>query len=300
MKKLFLPILLLLSGHVLAQQQEELGELRMSPRANVVTYDNENAIEHLSYTGSSLAPSGYGLWLGEKLVGLSHDCYAVTEFDITSLVRFGKSMPLTVRYAGNDDGSLLDPFQAKESANQMPQCILMLKPLLNVQDYTVSADYNPADQSGSYSVEADIFNAKAKGKSYLEVEIWDYKGTHRFEQGDPRMQQYVYQMQVYAELYRKQTGIMPQKAIIYFLNTLGGDYEPRERPGNAVFEVTLDPESVDIAMDDFSDTVAKIEESRRTGIWSPPGTTPPKETCDICDKRWTCTYSQEPHSMRYP
>ena len=53
MKKLFLPILLLLSGHVLAQQQEELGELRMSPRANVVTYDNENAIEHLSYTGSS-------------------------------------------------------------------------------------------------------------------------------------------------------------------------------------------------------------------------------------------------------
>ena len=215
MKKLFLPILLLLSGHVLAQQQEELGELCMSPRANVVTYDNENAIEHLSYTGSSylisladdwtvssdqghhvlsanyefprdwrnyrlyfrmMAPSGYGLWLGEKLVGLSHDCYAVTEFDITSLVRFGKSMPLTVRYAGNDDGSLLDPFQAKESANQMPQCILMLKPLLNVQDYTVSADYNPADQSGSYSVEADIFNAKAKGKSYLEVEIWDYKG----------------------------------------------------------------------------------------------------------------------------
>ena len=132
------------------------------------------------------------------------------------------------------------------------------------------------------------------------VEIWDYKGTNRFELGDPRMQQYIYQMQVYAELYRKQTGIMPQKAIIYFLNTLGGDYEPRQRPGNAVYEVTLDPESVDIAMDDFSNTVSKIEQSRRTGIWSPPDSAPPKETCDICDKRWTCTYSQEPHSMRYP
>ena len=188
MKRLFLPILLLLSGHVLAQQQEEMGDLRMSPRANVVTYDNENAIEHLSYTGSSylisladdwtvssdeghhvlsanyefprdwrnyrlyfrmMAPSGYGLWLGEKLVGVSHDCYAVTEFDITSLVRFGKSMPMTVRYAGKDDGSLLDPLPTNDAAEQMPQCILMLKPLLNVQDYTVSADYNPADQSGS-------------------------------------------------------------------------------------------------------------------------------------------------------
>lgn len=215
MKRLFLPLLLLLSGHVLAQQQEELGELRMSPRANVVTYDNENAIEHLSYTGSSylisladdwtvssdeghhvlsanyefprdwrnyrlyfrmMAPSGYGLWLGEKLVGVSHDCYAVTEFDITSLVRFGKSMPMTVRYAGKDDGSFLDPSPTHDAANQMPQCILMLKPLLNVQDYTVATDYSSADQSGSYSVEADIFNAKAKGKCYLEVEIWDYKG----------------------------------------------------------------------------------------------------------------------------
>ena len=215
MKKLFLPLLLMLCVHVPAHGQEEMGEKRMSPRANVVTYDHENAIERLGYASSSylisladdwsvssdeghhvlttnyefprdwrnyrlffrmIAPSGYGLWLGDNLVGVSHDCYAVTEFDITSLVRFGKSMPMTVRYSGNDDGSLLDPYPAKKAAGQVPQCVLMLKPLLNVQDYTVATDYNPADHSGSYSVEADIYNAKAKGKCYLEVEIWDYKG----------------------------------------------------------------------------------------------------------------------------
>lgn len=132
------------------------------------------------------------------------------------------------------------------------------------------------------------------------IEIWDYKGTNRPALGDPRLQQYIYQMQVYAELYRKQTGIMPSKAIIYFLNTLGGPVEPQRTPGNAVFEVALDPASVDIAMDDFSLTVAKIESSRMTGSWECPHNQPPQETCNICDKRWNCTDSGRDYPIRHP
>ena len=132
------------------------------------------------------------------------------------------------------------------------------------------------------------------------IEIWDYKGTNRPALGDPRLQQYIYQMQVYAELYRKQTGIMPSKAIIYFLNTLSGPIEPQSTPGNAVYEVTLDMTSVDIAMDDFSQTVAKIESSRSTGHWECPQNRPPQETCNICDKRWTCQESGRTYPMRYP
>ena len=212
MKKLSLPFLVLLCLNTIqAQQQEEMGNLRMAPRANVVTYDDENDIEHLRYSESSSllslsedwtttmdsgryvmtadyefprswkayriffrmqAPSGYGLWMGEKLVGISHDCSAVTEFDISDIIRYGKTMRLTVRHVGDDDGSLLDPFNAKEQ----PQCTLFFKPLLNVQDYTVVADYSPSNQSGTYMVEADLYHSKAKGKCYLEVELWDSKG----------------------------------------------------------------------------------------------------------------------------
>ena len=212
MKKLSLPFLVLLClNSIQAQQHEEMGNLRMEPRANVVTYDDENDIEHLRYgDASSLlslnddwtvntdsgryvmtsdyefprdwrsyriffrmqAPSGYGLWMGDKLVGISHDCSAVTEFDISDLIRYGKTMRLTVRYAGKDDGTLLDPY----GVAYQPQCTLLFKPLLNVQDYTVTADYTPSNQSGTYTVEVDLYNAKAKGKCYLEVELWDSKG----------------------------------------------------------------------------------------------------------------------------
>ena len=212
MKRLTLPFLVLLClNNVQAQQHEEMSNLRMEPRANVVTYDDENDIEHLRYgDASSLlsldedwtvttdsgryvmmsdyefprnwrsyriffrmqAPSGYGLWIGDKLVGISHDCSAVSEFDISDLIRYGKTMRLTVRHVGKDDGMLLDP----QGVNYQPQCTLLFKPLLNVQDYSIIADYSPSNQSGSYIIEAELFNVKAKGKCYLEVELWDSKG----------------------------------------------------------------------------------------------------------------------------
>ena len=212
MKRFSLPFLVLLSFHTLwAQQHEEMGNLHMMPRANVVSYDDENAIERLKYDESSSllplnddwtvstdsgryvmvsdyefprswksyriffqmkAPSGYGFWLGDKLVGISHDCALVSEFDITDIIRFGKTMRLTVRYMGDDDGRLLDPF----GVNEQPQCTLFFKPLMNVQDYTIIAEYSTSGQSGTYSIEADLYNAKAKGKCYMEVELWDSKG----------------------------------------------------------------------------------------------------------------------------
>ena len=203
--------MLLCFNTLMAQLHEEMGNLRMAPRSNVVTYDDENDIEHLRYgDASSLlpitdewtvskdsgyymmvadydfprdwrpyriffrmqAPSGYALWIGDNLVGVSHDRSAITEFDISDLIRFGKTMRLTIRHISGDDGMLLDPTDADEQ----PRCTLLFKPLLNVQDYSITADYTPSTQSGTYAIEADLYHVKAKGKCYLEVEIWDLKG----------------------------------------------------------------------------------------------------------------------------
>ena len=211
MKRTLLSLsLLLCAATICAQQPEGLDGIRMAPRANVISYDDENAIEHLRYDDSPYflsldadwsrtledghqsltqqyefprewrdyriffrfkAPAGYGAYLGDQFLGFSHDCAAVTEFDITDLIRFGKSQQLAIRYVADDEGRHLDPHGAKQI-----ESALMLKPLLNVQDFTVSALYDPARQSGSYSVDAVLYNVKRKGKCYLEVEIWDSKG----------------------------------------------------------------------------------------------------------------------------
>lgn len=213
MKRLFLPVFLLLCLTALqAQQPEGKDELRMAPRANVVSYEDENAIEHLRYDESPyyisvmedwqrqtendavsysqlfefpkwwrgyrvffrfMATPGYGLYVNENLVGVSHDSRAVTEFDITDLVRMGRSSQISLRYVGQDDGALLEHSGAKGIAGD---CAIMLKPLANVQDYTLTTQYDPASGMGSYVLEADLFNVQRKEKCYLEVEIWDSKG----------------------------------------------------------------------------------------------------------------------------
>lgn len=217
MKKISLPILLLLCLNVLqAQQLEGTESLRMAPRANVITYDAEKSIEHLMYDNSSyiypldddwqmgsydgrvslsqsylfpkdwkgfriffrmVSPAGYGLYINNKLIGVSHDCASITEFDITELLRWGKVHTLEMRYAGKDDGEDLEDFPlVNDKVESIFQASLLLKPELNIQDYLIETEYDAVSKQGSYRLEADLFNQKRKGKSYIELEIWDAKG----------------------------------------------------------------------------------------------------------------------------
>ena len=76
--------------------------------------------------------------------------------------------------------------------------------------------------------------ANADGPNTGQVEIWDYKGSKRPSMGDPEYQRYVFQLQVYADLYRRKTGTAPTKAILYFLNELAPGPAPQTRPINAL------------------------------------------------------------------
>ena len=194
-----------------AQQPVGMEDLRMQPRANIVSYDDENAIEHLCYDDSPYylsvmedwdesenntpteysqtfefpkdwrdyrvffrfqASPGYGFYVDDKLVGFSRDAGAVTEFDITDLVRFGKSNRLSLRF--NQEES--QPYLEAVGFGLTGDCAILLKPLLNVQDYSLKADYESASSVGIYTLETDLYNHRRKGKAYLELEIWDPKG----------------------------------------------------------------------------------------------------------------------------
>ena len=121
------------------------------------------------------------------------------------------------------------------------------------------------------------------------VEIWDYKGARRPSMSAPEYQRYVFQLQVYADLYRQKTGQTPTKAILYFLNELAPDPAPQTRPVNALLEVTLDPPAVQQALDSFGRTVHRIEDARSSRQWPDPIEDPGEATCDACDLRWNCS-----------
>lgn len=216
MKRLSLPLFLLLCLNIVQAQQPEGNDyLRMAPRANVVSYDNEDDIEHLRYDASPYvlpldqdwhrsqadggevlsqdyefpkewksyriffrmqAAPGYGLYIGNQLIGVSHNSAAITEFDISDQVRRGRTAKLSVRKAGADDGALLEGQSAGKKGADIAGCALLLKPLQNIQDYTVLADYDAHTGQGTYTVEAVLYNHRKKGKCYFEVEIWDSRG----------------------------------------------------------------------------------------------------------------------------
>lgn len=144
-----------------------------------------------------------------------------------------------------------------------------------------------ADQ-GQYVLHGnvDVLVAGAAGGA---VEIWDYKGAYRPSLNDPDYQRYVFQMQVYADLYRQKTGQAPTKAILYFLNELSGGVAPNARPVNALLEVNLDSVAVQQALHSFGQTVNQIETCRASRAWPNPAIAPPEKTCSACDLRWTCT-----------
>jgi len=159
------------------------------------------------------------------------------------------------------------------------------------------------DDQGSYILHGVVdvlVNPAVKNPTPGQMEIWDYKAS-RFPGADlQRRQRFEFQMLVYAELYRARNGVYPAKAVLYFLNELAGTPVPTSRPANALYEVTLDPKRIKQALQDFATTVKEIERCHDSDKWSPPPPkqTPGKETCDLCDIRWSCPSVK--YDMRYP
>ena len=135
--------------------------------------------------------------------------------------------------------------------------------------------------------------AKSDSTEPDQIEIWDYKGAKKPSREDPEFQRYLFQLQVYAELYRRRTGTKPAKAILYFLNELAPDPPPTTRPVNATLEVNLDTAAVQQALYEFKRTVHLIEECRSNRQWPDPEKPPSEATCDACDLRWKCTAARK-------
>jgi PD-(D/E)XK nuclease superfamily protein len=135
--------------------------------------------------------------------------------------------------------------------------------------------------------------------SETDEEIWDYKSGRMPAKGAPELLDYEYQMQVYAELYRQQTGNFPARAVLIFLGELDDDdlwNMSKKGRGPGVFPrlfYPLHPSStrVKAAMEDFHKTVELIEEERAKPYgqqWAAPNHAVDEQTCEACDIRFRC------------
>jgi len=156
-------------------------------------------------------------------------------------------------------------------------------------EFRLESDRTQYIMRGVVDVLADTAEADAGDR-----EIWDYKGTNRPDASDPTLQDYVWQMCVYAELYRVRTGAYPRRAILYFINELrtSSDEPPlSRRPRRAVYEVNFsDPTVIQAGLDAFDITADDIMACKVMQYWAEPSTQPDEGTCNICDLRWSCTY----------
>ena len=143
--------------------------------------------------------------------------------------------------------------------------------------------------------------SQASTDEFGNYEIWDYKGTDRPSRSESCYDDYIFQMLVYAELYRQKTGLLPMRGVIYFLNELSG--EDPARPVNATIEIPFDTAQIDEAMEEFDKTVGEIKRCKDAGVWPEPEQAPPEDTCKACDFRWNCPAAKRfgrEFEMRYP
>lgn len=141
-----------------------------------------------------------------------------------------------------------------------------------------------------------------------DVEIWDYKSGKMPAKRSPELRDYEYQMRVYAELYRQQTGEYPARAVLVFLGELGNEavWEAAQRDQarsrdlimRAIYTIQPTDRSVQSAMEDFHRTVEAIEYQRSlpySDQWGAPPTDKTDQlvddaTCEACELRYNCSH----------
>jgi len=124
------------------------------------------------------------------------------------------------------------------------------------------------------------YNDNQSKDDFKNYEIWDFKSGSKPIDNPEILKDYEFQMLVYADLYRKRTGSLPSKSVLFFI---GED-------GDNKVEIDINSVKIKIAVKEFERIVNDIQKSKETNNWTLKGRQPPKDTCSACDFRWGCDF----------
>lgn len=112
--------------------------------------------------------------LNGREMGYGDDSRHWNEFLLTPELRYDRANSLTIETMKQARGALLESSELSVGLNGEPYLLFKSDP--GVDDFTLVADYDATSATGVFTLSANIFCGKRKGKYYLEVEIWDPRG----------------------------------------------------------------------------------------------------------------------------
>lgn len=140
-----------------------------------------------------------------------------------------------------------------------------------------------------------------------DIEVWDYKSGKCPPKDSTELQDYQYQMRVYAHLYRQQTGNYPARCVLVFLGELDDDdiwkrcsRDHRQFP-SLFYTIDPQPRHIVKAINDFEKVVKEIEIEKSKPYseqWLAPINAPDAATCDSCELRYNCERYERGHKQR--
>ncbi len=122
------------------------------------------------------ARSAYYVWVNNEYVGYSEDSRDLSEFDLTKHLKPGKMNNLVVQVITTSDGTMMESGYARTFNGITSDVFILLKPIVNILDYSLTADYNVANGMGNFKIDIDVSNEMKKGQYYVEVELWNPQG----------------------------------------------------------------------------------------------------------------------------
>lgn len=126
------------------------------------------------------AASAYYIWVNQEYVGYSEDSRALSEFNLTKHLKFGKTNNIIIQVISASDGSLLEMNYDPKHNGITSDIVLHLKKPANLQDYKIVGDFDPVSNTGTFNIDVNVANRDKKGRYYIEVELWDLQG-HQLE-----------------------------------------------------------------------------------------------------------------------
>lgn len=122
------------------------------------------------------AKSAYYVWVNFKCIGYAEDSRTISEFDITPYLNYGKTNNVMIQVVGASTGNLLEMNYPSSYNGITGNVAINLVPVVHVRDFKILSDYEIASGAGLFNIDIDVTNNNAKGKYYVEVELWNPSG----------------------------------------------------------------------------------------------------------------------------
>lgn len=122
------------------------------------------------------AASAYYIWINKQFVGYSEDSRALSEFNITKHLNYGKVNSIAIQVIATSDGTLLEQNRSHSLLGITNEVAIVLKSHVNISDYTILTDIDPKTKTGEIKLTTSVANKARKGLYYLEAEIWTPQG----------------------------------------------------------------------------------------------------------------------------